>query len=365
MKIISVKASTEYNVYIGSGLIAKTGAMLAKTVSPSCTAFVISDENVFRLYGERVLASLEEAGFRTGTFVFEPGEQSKNIATYGMIVEKMAREKLTRSDVVVALGGGVTGDISGFASSTFLRGIKYVQVPTTLLAAVDSSVGGKTAIDLKAGKNLLGAFWQPCVVFCDTDTFSTLPEAEYLNGCAEIIKYGMLGSRELFESVAAMPVSLQYDAVVAKCVDMKREIVENDEFDRGGRMVLNLGHTVGHAIENRSGYRVPHGMAVAAGMCVITRAAENLSFAEKGTTERLLKVIRGYGLPDGISALACYTGGDLSVFSAESLSESAMNDKKASGSGLTLVVPERIGECALRTIKKEEFIDWLRAGGVK
>ena len=345
MKIISVKASTEYNVYIGSGLIAKTGAMLAKTVSPSCTAFVISDENVFRLYGERVLASLEAAGFRTGTFVFEPGEQSKNIATYGMIVEKMAREKLTRSDVVVALGGGVTGDISGFASSTFLRGIKYVQVPTTLLAAVDSSVGGKTAIDLKAGKNLLGAFWQPCVVFCDTDTFSTLPEAEYLNGCAEIIKYGMLGSRELFESVAAMPVSLQYDAVVAKCVDMKREIVENDEFDRGGRMVLNLGHTVGHAIENRSGYRVP---------C-----------AEKGTTERLLKVIRGYGLPDGISALACYTGGDLSVFSAESLSESAMNDKKASGSGLTLVVPERIGECALRKINKEEFIDWLRAGGVK
>ena len=364
MKVISVKTSTEYNVYIGSGLAGRVGEMLAETTSP-CTAFVISDENVFRLYGERVLASLANAGFRTGTFVFEPGEQSKNIETYGKIVEKMAREKLTRSDVVIALGGGVTGDISGFAAATFLRGIKYVQVPTTLLAAVDSSVGGKTAIDLNAGKNLLGAFWQPAAVFCDTDTFSTLPEAEYLNGCAEIIKYGMLGSEELFESVAALPVSLHYDAVVAKCVDMKREIVENDEFDRGGRMVLNLGHTVGHAIENKSGYRVHHGMAVAAGMCVITRAAENLAFAEKGTAERLLRVIRDYGLPDGTSAPAGFPEEELAGFSAESLFEAAMNDKKASGSKLTLAVPKRVGECALLTIEKSEFIDWLRAGGLK
>jgi 3-dehydroquinate synthase len=357
MKIISVKASTEYNVYIGSGLIAKTGAMLAKTVSPSCTAFVISDENVFRLYGERVLESLEEAGFRTGTFIFEPGEQSKNIATYGMIVEKMAREKLTRSDVVVALGGGVTGDISGFASSTFLRGIKYVQVPTTLLAAVDSPVGGKTAIDLKAVKNLLGAFWQPCAVFCDTDTFSTLPEAEYLNGCAEIIKYGMLGSRELFESVAAMPVSLQYDAVVAKCVDMKREIVENDEFDRGGRMVLNLGHTVGHAFESFALSHTPilHGYAVAYGLvCELYLSCVKTGFP----TDKMRQTVSFIHEHYGRMPITCND--------YPTLFEFMTHDKKNTAGSINFTLLGGIGDIRInQTATKEEIyeaLDFYREG---
>jgi 3-dehydroquinate synthase len=294
---------------------------------------------------------------------------NKTLQSTTHVWEELQRGGATRHSLLINLGGGMVTDLGGFAASTFKRGINFINIPTTLLAMVDASVGGKTGINFGSLKNEIGVFNDSKYVLLCTDFLQTLDDQNLFSGYAEMLKHGLISTSSHWNELISFDITLPDSATLARLlatsVAVKERIVTEDPHEHGIRKALNLGHTVGHAIENRSGYRVPHGMAVAAGMCVITRAAENLSFAEKGTTERLLKVIRGYGLPDGISALACYTGGDLSVFSAESLSESAMNDKKASGSGLTLVVPERAGECALRTIKKEEFIDWLRAGGVK
>lgn len=332
IKTVSVNASGKYDILIGNDLLVRTGELVAR-VKKACRTVVVTDSNVDALYSEKVMCSLEKAGFETEKFVFEAGEKSKNSDTFVQILEFLAEKKITRSDLVVALGGGVVGDITGFAASCYLRGIDFVQIPTTLLAAVDSSVGGKTAIDLKAGKNLAGAFYQPIEVICDTDTFSTLPEREIACGYAEVIKYGVLFDEQFFVNLENMELSMQN--TVEKCVIFKRDIVERDEFDKGERMLLNLGHTAAHGIEKHSGFALSHGQAVAVGMMIAAKIAENEGVCEKGLSDRIGKVLKAYNLPTEYDV------------SAKELCDAALSDKKRDGAQITLVLPERVGKCVL------------------
>jgi len=349
---ISVKASRCYDVAIGSDLLKNAGSMIAEVIRP-CKAAIVSDDNVFPLYGAKVEASLRAAGFETVSYVFPHGEASKCLATYGNVLNFLCNNKLTRSDIIVALGGGVVGDLAGFAAATYLRGIQFVQVPTTLLSMVDSSVGGKTAIDLDAGKNQAGCFYQPSLVICDIDTLSTLPEEEYRCGCAEVIKYGVLGNEKFFCELYDTPACEQLEHVITTCVGMKRDVVENDEFDRGERAKLNLGHTVGHAIEAESRFSMLHGTAVAAGMGIVTRAAATKGYCSQETADRVDAILKKYNLP-------CDT-----EYTLEQLSGHVLNDKKMSGKSLSLIVPEKIGACRVEKIPVSEFGSWLTAGGVK
>ena len=224
MEIIKVNASKEYDVVIGSGILSSLGERCVSLFGKS-KAVIVTDSNVSPLWLDKTQKSLVLAGIETSVFVFKAGEESKNTATLFELVEFMATEKLTRSDFAVALGGGVTGDMTGLAASLYLRGIPFVQVPTTLLAAVDSSVGGKTAVNLSAGKNLMGAFYQPELVLCDTDTLSTLPENEFANGMAEVIKYGVIFDKELFDKVCGGDVKSDMEKIIARCVELKRDVV--------------------------------------------------------------------------------------------------------------------------------------------
>ena len=352
MRTVTVRSSKEYEVLIGSGLLASAGGSI-KPLAKGKKAFIVSDDNVYPVYGRVLDKSLRSAGFSTDAFVMPHGEASKNLSVYGAILERMGSLHYTRTDIIVALGGGVVGDITGFAAATYQRGIDYVQIPTTLLAAVDSSVGGKTGVDLECGKNQVGCFCQPLIVIHDVDTLRTLPNLEYRNGCAEIIKYGMIGSRELMDAISARPVNEQYEDVIAVCVDMKRKLVEEDEFDRGSRMLLNFGHTVGHAIERCSNYTIPHGMAVSAGMDVITKAAAVLGFTDGSAYEALHGLLEQYSLPARCG------------YPAEKLLEAAQNDKKSGGDVITIVVPRSAGDCILKMINRPELMKWLLAGGVK
>lgn len=351
MQTVRVKASKEYDIHIGSGLLADNKQL--KEMVSGRSVMVVSDDIVAGLYENKVKKLLNESAKRTESFVFPHGENSKNLTVFQELVEKMCESRMTRSDMVIALGGGVSGDMAGFAAATYQRGIEFVQIPTTLLAAVDSSVGGKTGVDLVAGKNQIGAFHQPSLVLCDTDTLRTLPGEEYRNGCAEIIKYAVLGNRELFDKLKEKPVSEQYEDVIEKCVSMKRDIVEKDEFDLGLRMLLNFGHTIGHAVETCSKYSVPHGMGVAIGMDIITKASEELGYCEKDTYEELHKLIVAYGLPTE------------TTFTAAELAEAITADKKSKGDKVTLIVPKKIGECIPVTIPKAEILSWLHKGGVR
>lgn len=351
MKTIRVQASREYDVMIGSGLINLAGQYV-RTIEGAKKAALISDDIVYGLYGHTCQEAFKEAGLEVFAYVFPHGEQSKNLSTYGQILEFMNEKKLTRSDLVVALGGGVTGDMAGFAAATYQRGIRFVQIPTTLLAAVDSSVGGKTAVDLKNSKNQVGCFWQPSLVLCDTDTLATLPEEQYRCGCAEVIKYGVIGSEEFFQSLLETPVKEQAEQVIATCVEMKRDIVQEDEYDTGKRMLLNFGHTFGHAAEACSDFSLLHGQAVAMGMAVMARAACREGKCEEAVVTAIETIEKKYGLPDRIP------------YSKDALLKEIAADKKMAGSSMRIVVPKRIGACVIETIPAEQIGQILTDGGV-
>ena len=353
MRSITVDASTRYDVLIGDALLDRSGELI-RGVWSGKTAAVVSDDNVFPLYGEKVCRSLERSGINVCSFVFPHGERSKNLSTYSELLEFLCEKHITRGDMLVALGGGVTGDMTGFAAATYLRGIPFVQIPTTLLADVDSSVGGKTAVDLAGGKIQVGCFYQPSLVICDTDTLATLPEEEYRCGCAEVIKYGMIGAPGFFGSLAETPARSQLLNVIETCVSMKRDFVLRDEFDRGDRMLLNFGHTFGHAVEKCSGYTVAHGYAVAMGMCAVTKAAEALGRCEKGVYSALCGVVGSYGLPT-----------ELPPYPLEDMHSAALSDKKSTGSVVRLIVPESIGRCVIDALSPDELREWMKAGGIK
>jgi len=348
MRSITVNASKTYNVLVGGGLLPGAGDEIIKVCSGE-TAMLITDDAVEKLYADSVEQSLKNAGYTTGRFVFSHGEQSKNMETYVSLMNAMTGANLTRSDVVVALGGGVTGDLAGFAAATYQRGIKFVQIPTTVLAMVDSSVGGKTAVNLTAGKNQAGAFYQPDLVMCDYETLKTLPQDIFIDGCAEMVKHGVIQSAELFEMLKK-PLEPQIEDIIARNIMIKRDIVEKDERDTGIRQLLNFGHTIGHGIEKHSGYSISHGKAVAIGMAITSRAAWRMGVCEKRCHTEIVDALMHLGLP--------YT----TDIPPESLFEASFSDKKRNGQSITEVLPERIGKCKLHNFSMDELAAFIKLG---
>ena len=349
MTTVTVRASRPYEVTIGRGLLDTVGRQAAGQWKGRSAA-VVSDSTVAPLYLNRVKDSLERAGFQVHSFVFPAGEDQKNGGTYLKLLEFLAARRLTRADGLIALGGGVVGDLAGFAAATFLRGIGFLQLPTTLLAAVDSSVGGKTAIDLTNGKNLAGGFYQPQAVLCDLDTLDTLPAEVFADGCAEVIKYGMIGDPALLARLETVDFRADPEELVARCVAQKRDLVEQDEFDTGARQLLNLGHTLGHGVEACSGYTVSHGRAVAIGMTLVTRAAVAFGRCPAEVLPRLRRLLERYGLPDA------------TAYSAQALYEKTLSDKKRSGDAISLVVPIAWGASQLVRIPVSELPAWIERG---
>lgn len=349
IRTIQVHTAPAYEVSIGGGLLHACGQHLQKVLAP-CHVAVITDSTVAPLYLETVAASLKDAGFTVSSYVFPAGEAHKNLGTFSDILEFLAEQRLTRTDCIVALGGGVTGDMAGFVAASYLRGIRCVQMPTTLLSAVDSSVGGKTAIDLKAGKNLAGAFLQPAAVLCDTDCLASLPADVFADGAAEAIKTGVLCDENLFSLFETGHLETAPAEVIARCVAYKAGVVERDEKDQSERRLLNLGHTIGHAIEKCSDYSIPHGHAVAAGLAIIARASEKLSWTDEPIAARITTCLAQNGLPIDAD------------YSAEELARAASADKKRAGSDITLVIPKKIGVCELKKVPVTELLAIISAG---
>ena len=349
MNTVHVTASKSYDVLIGAGLLESLGSHAAsiKKVKKVC---IVSETNVWSLYGETAKQSLLNAGFEAVEFVFPAGEQFKNAAIYLDLLYFLADNQITRTDLLVALGGGVVGDLAGFAAATYMRGIPFIQVPTTLLSMVDSSVGGKTAIDLPVGKNLVGAFYQPSLVLCDTNCLNTLPVDVFRDGCAEVIKYGVLYDPTLFDHLSETGLDFDREQVITRCVELKRDVVAEDEFDTGARMKLNLGHTIGHGVEAQSHFEISHGRGVAIGMAIVSRAGEKQGICQTSAKDAILEILKKFGLP---CTCDC---------SAESLYISALSDKKRSGGMVNLIIPERIGFCRIAPTPVEEIQSFIEAG---
>ncbi len=349
MQTIRVHASREYDIHIGSGLLAGVGSLTAAVKSP-CTVMLVTDSTVEGLYADRVAASYEEAGFAVRRFTFPAGEASKNMTTLVQLLEALGAAQLTRSDLLVAVGGGVTGDLTGFAAAVYQRGVDFVQIPTTLLAAVDSSVGGKTAVDLACGKNMAGCFWQPCLVVCDPDVFATLTPDIFADGMAEVIKYGVILDEPFFALLEAEDPHARIGEIVARCCELKRQVVEADERDTGCRALLNFGHTIGHAIEKCSDFSVSHGSGVAIGMVAMTRAAEKQGCAPAGLWQRIAALCVKNDLPTGVR------------IPVDALCAAARGDKKRGAGGITVVVPQQLGAAVTKKLSLTELDAWIADG---
>jgi len=343
MKSLKVNVGKGYEILIEKGIISSSGDYI-KEISKAKKVCLISDTNVYPIYKDKVIKSLEENGFKVIKYVFEAGESSKTIKTVTKMVEFMAENALTRNDLVVALGGGVCGDMAGFAASIYLRGIEFVQIPTSLLAQVDSSVGGKTAVDLPQGKNLCGAFHQPCLVLIDPDTLKTLTPKYFSDGMAEAIKMGCIKSASLFEKIEKEDAKEIIEDIIYECVSLKATVVENDEKEKGERALLNFGHTAGHAIEKLHNFTtISHGEAVGIGMVIVTKASEANGITEKGTADRIIKVLEKY---------------NLKTEDTNSLKDiiTAMNsDKKRTGTAINFILLYSIGESFINPINNEEI----------
>ncbi len=348
MEKITVHASGTYDILIDNGSLSGIGQALQERFKP-CTIAILSDDKVFPLYGKTVTDALTAAGFKTVSHVIENGEQSKTLDNVTAFIDCMVRSLVTRTDMVLALGGGVVGDMAGFAAAIYLRGIPYIQVPTTLLAAVDSSVGGKTAVDISAGKNLVGAFHQPALVYLDTDTLNTLDPAVLRDGFAEVIKYGIILDSRLFD-IVAVPDSFDLTKVIARCIEIKRDVVEQDEFDKGMRGLLNFGHTFGHAIEKLSAFTITHGSAVACGMVIAAKVARVCGFTDY--TDIITKVVKDYGFDTRCP------------YSADELYSVILSDKKRSGADITLVLPKEIGACTLERMPAGQVLELMKKAGL-
>lgn len=348
MKTIHVKASSCYDVIISDNLLSETGRYIQNTVGGSSVT-IISDDIVYPLYGQQVEYSLIESGYKVIKYIIVNGEASKNAVNYIAILNFLADNHMTRSDIIVALGGGVVGDLAGFIASTYLRGIHFIQIPTTLLAAVDSSVGGKNAINLHAGKNLAGTFNQPDLVLCDYSVLSSLRESVFTDGCAEVIKYGVIADKELFYMLND-PIKEQLEEIISQCVLLKQNIVCNDEYDNGIRQILNFGHTIGHAVEICSNYIISHGRAVSIGMAILTRASFFMNICSRTCSDKIIAMLKKYKLPTEVT------------FNADELFNAALSDKKRTGGFINIVIPEEIGRCVIKKITLNNLKEIIQLG---
>ncbi|MCI8624405.1 MAG: 3-dehydroquinate synthase [Provencibacterium sp.] len=348
MQKITVHTSAPYDILIGGGLLEEAGERLA-ALAPGAAVAVVTDDQVDRYYGDALLESLRRSGIRAAKYVFPHGEASKSLPSAERLYQFFSENEITRKDLAVALGGGVAGDLAGFAAATWLRGVRYVQIPTTFLAAIDSSVGGKTAVDIPAGKNLVGAFWQPSLVLCDPRTLDTLSDKDFADGAAEAIKYAAIFDRPLLDLLADGRARERLDTVIARCIQWKREVVEEDERDTGRRQLLNFGHTLGHAIEKLSHFSVSHGQGVAVGMVELTRRTEALGLTEPGCAEILAKALAAYRLPTR------YEGG------LGELCPAILGDKKRKGGRITFITLQTLGHAVLTDVDAGKIAPFLGA----
>ena len=355
MKTLTVNLpNREYDILIGRGLLDRAGEQIKRVCPRAKKLFAVTDANVGPLYWSRVRAGLEAAGFQVCVSAVPAGEASKNASQLAALWEDFMEFGLTRTDAVVALGGGVVGDLAGFAAATALRGVDFIQLPTTLLAQVDSSVGGKVAIDLEHGKNLAGAFWQPRLVLMDPDTLDTLPPPVFMEGMAEVVKYGCIADGVFFSFLEKRPgrkeIMAEIEHVLYTCCNLKRRVVEADERDTGARMLLNFGHTLGHAYELAGHYaQWSHGEAVAAGMCAAARLGGALGVTPAGVTERIVRICGGLGLPTAISC------------AMEDYAAAIGLDKKGAGADITLILLSSIGRAVPHRISKDGLLERLEA----
>ena len=347
MRTIKVQTGRPYDILIERGLIDRCGQFI-KEVSKAQKVCVVTDSNVEKIYAQRVIDSIKEQGFETKLFVFEAGEERKRLSTISDMYGCFADFHMSRKDLVVALGGGVTGDMAGFAAASYMRGIEFVQIPTSLLAQVDSSVGGKTGVDIEQGKNLVGAFWQPNRVIIDPDTLKTLPQHFINDGMAEVIKYGCIKDSKLFDTLKNENALDIIEDIIEICVSIKRDVVNADEREKGERMLLNFGHTLGHSLEKIYNYSgLSHGEAVAIGMCIITAASEKAGITKTGTTEEIISHCKKYGLPTSDNA------------SPKEIAEICSSDKKSSGGSVNLVLLKEIGTSFTQPTKLDELENFI------
>lgn len=364
MKTLTVALpGREYDILIERGLLAQAGARVRAVLPRARKLAVVTDSNVEPLYAKAVIPSLEQAGFETALFVIPAGEGSKNAAQLARLWEQFMDFGLTRTDAVAALGGGVVGDLAGFAAATILRGVDFIQIPTTLLAQVDSSVGGKVAIDLEHGKNLAGAFYQPRLVLMDPDVLDTLPDRTFSDGMAEVIKYGCIWDKDFFDFLCAHPsrreVMAHIEHVLYTCCDIKRQVVMEDERDTGLRMILNFGHTVGHAYERLGNYETwTHGQAVAAGMFTAMQIGAGLGITPDDDFEPFLALLSAFDLPDHIAIDSCTLEG---VDDWNLVAETVGLDKKSAGDSITMIFLEKMGKALPVKMKKDDVLDNLGA----
>ncbi len=343
MQTLRINASTSYDILIGGSLLAKCGSLI-KEVSSAEKVIIVTDDNVNALYQPIVKQSLEQAGFQTETFVFPHGEASKSHHTLIALYDFLCDQNVTRGDLLIALGGGVVGDLTGFCAATYLRGVDYVQIPTTLLSQIDASVGGKTAVDTSRGKNLVGAFKQPARVICDIDTLNTLSPEIFSDGMAEAIKYGLIRDKALFELIAAGDIRAHLEEMIYRCIEIKAQIVEADEFDKGERMLLNFGHTIGHAVERQYNYETyTHGSAVGVGMAYISELFEGEGITPAGTTEKIRACLKQYQLPCAVE------------ITPEQIFSFSVNDKKRNKSAINLIVLKEIGNAYIHKLPVTDY----------
>ena len=348
MQKITMHTSRTYDILIEDGLLSSAAELIAEILPPPRKCCLVCDKTVYSLYGKPDLplfASLVGAGYETNICTFDPGEGSKTPHAAEEICGIMAAKGFTRDDFIIALGGGVSGDLAGFAASIYMRGIPFVQIPTSLLAMADSSVGGKTGVNTDAGKNMIGTFWQPSLVLIDPATLDTLEHDELLNGLAEIIKAGFVADGTIFDCIGE-----DISEAIVKAIKVKKEIVEADERESGSRRLLNFGHTIGHAIEKCSGYTVPHGFAVMNGMYLTALAADDLEWS--------LTPVSGL-IRDVIDAFAYPKYGD---YKAAQLAEAAAGDKKRVSDNIVIVYPDQPGRCKTKELPVSELEDFIARG---
>lgn len=342
----------KYDLIIKKGLIADIGEHI-KSVYKNTKLAVITDTNVDRIYGETLKANLESSGFDVHFVVVEAGEKSKSIDVLESVYDRLLALNITRGDMIITFGGGVIGDLGGFAASTLLRGIKFIQVPTSLLAQIDSSIGGKVAVNLPKGKNLVGSFYHPEAVFIDPELLKTLDKRFIADGMAEVIKYGCIRDRKLFDKLLSYNSEEELfeniEEIIHDCCDIKRAVVEDDEKDLGIRMILNFGHTLGHVIENYYNYELyTHGEAVAMGMYHITKKSEALGITESGTSALIKEILEKYKLPF-----------EMPEIPNENILETINLDKKSHVNDISLVLIEKIGEALLKKINRDDIFDYI------
>lgn len=344
MKKLTVNIPTPYNILISKGLMKISGDLI-REVTTAKKAFIISDNNVWTIYSNIIIHSLKRAGFTTCLFILNAGESSKTLSTIDKIYKALLDANITRSDIIISVGGGVVGDIAGFAAATFLRGISYVQIPTSLMAQIDSSVGGKTGINVREGKNLVGSFYQPALVIIDPVSLTTLSNSCFQDSMAEAIKYGLIKCQDLFYKIKEQDPPDFIDELIFSCINIKKKVVEEDPFDTNNRMILNFGHTIGHAIETHYNYKsFSHGQSVGIGMSYISKIGETMGITPNNITDEIDAILHRYSLPTTID---------------EPITEvlkHTLFDKKNIDNKLNLIFLSEIGKSFIYPISYDEFI---------